>query len=107
MALEKSPVGDLKEQDEQESSDWSKLSDDLKVEILCRLPEKPLIAFKRVAKNWYFLISYTCVPRLSPPSPSAPICGTFGPGFTSDPSKSTTVVFTPYGHYHTLFHQRR
>ncbi|OIS99997.1 PREDICTED: uncharacterized protein LOC109228583 [Nicotiana attenuata] len=106
MALEKSPVGDLKEHDEQESSDWSKLSDDLKVEILCRLPEKPLIAFKRVAKDWYFLISYVCVPRLSPPSPSAPICGVFGPSFTCDPSKSSTVEFSPHGPYHCLFYQR-
>lgn len=96
--MEEKPVGDLKEQGEQE--DWSKLTDDLRVEILCRLPEESLIAFKRVSKDWYSLISYACVPKLSPPSPSAPICGVFGPCFTRDPAKTSTIA------YHGLFHYR-
>ncbi|KAI8532455.1 hypothetical protein RHMOL_Rhmol11G0215400 [Rhododendron molle] len=44
--------------------DWSKLPDDLTVQILCHLPEKPLIQFKCVSKAWYFLISNVCVPRV-------------------------------------------
>ncbi|KAI8009119.1 F-box protein [Camellia lanceoleosa] len=53
--------------------DWSsKLPDELTVEILCRLPEKPLIQFKSVSKAWYLLISDVCVPRISS---SAPLSG--------------------------------
>lgn len=49
--------------------DWSKLPDDLTVQILCHLPEKPLIQFKCVSKAWYFLISNVCVPRISASMP--------------------------------------
>ncbi|XP_028120514.1 uncharacterized protein LOC114317906 isoform X2 [Camellia sinensis] len=53
--------------------DWSsKLPDELTVEILCRLPEKPLIQFESVWKAWYLLISNVCVPRISS---SAPLSG--------------------------------
>lgn len=49
--------------------DWSKLPDDLTVQILCQLPEKPLIQFKCVSKAWYFLITNVCVPRISAVTP--------------------------------------
>ncbi|KAI8009122.1 hypothetical protein LOK49_LG07G02884 [Camellia lanceoleosa] len=53
--------------------DWSsKLPDELTVEILCRLPEKPVIQFKSVSKAWYLLISNVCIPRFSL---SAPLSG--------------------------------
>ncbi|XP_059625410.1 F-box protein At5g07610-like [Cornus florida] len=46
--------------------------DDVLVEILCRLPEKPLIRFKCVCKSWDYLISAFCLPRVS-----LPLCGLF------------------------------
>ncbi|XP_059663955.1 uncharacterized protein LOC132309685 [Cornus florida] len=36
---------------------WPYLPRDLIIEILCRLPEKPLIRFKCVSKDWNFFIS--------------------------------------------------
>ncbi|KAL3515665.1 hypothetical protein ACH5RR_022567 [Cinchona calisaya] len=54
---------------------WSRLPEDMKVDILCRLEEKDLIGFKSVSKDWNSLISKFCVRILSPPSPSAPFCG--------------------------------
>uniref|UniRef100_A0A7N2LEM2 F-box protein n=2 Tax=Quercus lobata TaxID=97700 RepID=A0A7N2LEM2_QUELO len=42
-----------------------KLCPDVLVQILCRLPEKDLIQYKCVSKDWYFLISDTCVPIVS------------------------------------------
>ncbi|CAI9786617.1 unnamed protein product [Fraxinus pennsylvanica] len=54
---------------------WSNLPDDLKVEILSRIPDKPLIRLKCICKSLYFLISNTCAPRFSSPSPSAVFYG--------------------------------
>ncbi|XP_022868522.1 uncharacterized protein LOC111388091 [Olea europaea var. sylvestris] len=54
---------------------WSNLPDDLKVEILSRIPDKPLIRLKCVCKSLYFLISNACAPRFSSPSPSAVFYG--------------------------------
>ncbi|KAL2464949.1 F-box protein [Abeliophyllum distichum] len=58
-----------------EVSDWSNLPDELKVDILCRMPDKNLIRLKCVCKSWYFFISNSCAPRFSSPSPSAVFCG--------------------------------
>ncbi|OMO76559.1 hypothetical protein CCACVL1_15588 [Corchorus capsularis] len=44
---------------------WSKLCDDLVVEILCRLPPKNLITSKCVCKSWNRLITDVCVPNFS------------------------------------------
>ncbi|KAL3515670.1 hypothetical protein ACH5RR_022572 [Cinchona calisaya] len=55
---------------------WSRLPEDVKVDILCRLEEeKDIIGAKFVSKDWNFLISNVCVRIFSPPSPSAPFCG--------------------------------
>ncbi|XP_059627248.1 F-box protein At3g49450-like [Cornus florida] len=43
-------------------------SDDVLIEVLCRLPEKPLIRFKCVCKSWDYIISVFC---------SLPLCGFF------------------------------
>uniref|UniRef100_A0A5B6YJK0 Uncharacterized protein n=1 Tax=Davidia involucrata TaxID=16924 RepID=A0A5B6YJK0_DAVIN len=51
------------------------LCDDLWVEILCRLPEKPLIRFKCVCKAWHCLISEVCLPRVLPAS--LPLAGLY------------------------------
>ncbi|OMO65981.1 hypothetical protein COLO4_30844 [Corchorus olitorius] len=44
---------------------WSKLCDDLVVEILCRLPPKNLITSKCVSKLWNRLITDVCAPKFS------------------------------------------
>ncbi|OMO65091.1 hypothetical protein COLO4_31567 [Corchorus olitorius] len=44
---------------------WSKLCDNLVVEILCRLPPKNLITSKCVSKLWNRLITDVCVPNFS------------------------------------------
>ncbi|KAL3530128.1 hypothetical protein ACH5RR_009450 [Cinchona calisaya] len=53
---------------------WSQLPEDVKVEILCRLPEKDLIGSKLVSKEWNFIISNVCVRVFSLPFPSVPLC---------------------------------
>ncbi|KAM7498517.1 hypothetical protein LguiA_022931 [Lonicera macranthoides] len=45
-------------------SGWSKLTEDLQVEILCKLPDKPLIRFKCVSKSYNSLVSNVCVPKI-------------------------------------------
>ena len=42
-----------------------KVCPDVLVQILCRLPEKDLIQYQCVSKDWYSLISETCVPIVS------------------------------------------
>lgn len=54
---------------------WGNLPDDVRVDILCRLPEKVLIQFKSVSKSWYSLISNLCVPKISPPASSVSLSG--------------------------------
>ncbi|CAI9786613.1 unnamed protein product [Fraxinus pennsylvanica] len=54
---------------------WSNLPDDLKVEILSQILDKPLIRLKCICKSLYFLISNTYAPRFSSPSPSAVFYG--------------------------------
>ncbi|KAK2664849.1 hypothetical protein Ddye_003427 [Dipteronia dyeriana] len=48
-------------------------SEDLLIEILCRLPIKSLIMFKCVSRSWNSLISNVCIPRIS--SMSSPLSG--------------------------------
>ncbi|KAM7462436.1 hypothetical protein LguiA_030557 [Lonicera macranthoides] len=43
---------------------WSKLTEDLQVDILCKLPEKPLLRFKCVSKSSNSLVSNVCVPKI-------------------------------------------
>ncbi|XP_050221959.1 F-box protein At2g23160-like [Mercurialis annua] len=49
-----------------------RLSEDLVVEILCRLPVKSLMQCKRVSKGWYNLISNVCAPNISRISSAIP-----------------------------------
>ncbi|KAL4600557.1 hypothetical protein ACB092_11G207300 [Castanea dentata] len=51
-----------------------KICPDVLVQILCRLPEKDLIQHKCVSKDWYFLISETCVPIVSA---NTSLCGLY------------------------------
>ena len=51
-----------------------KLCPDVLVQILCRLPEKDLIQYKCVSKDWYLLISETCVPIVSA---NTSLCGLY------------------------------
>ncbi|XP_059628623.1 F-box protein At5g07610-like [Cornus florida] len=71
--------------------------DDVLVEILCRLPEKPLARLKCVCKSWDYLISVFCLPRVS-----LPLCGLFFrtyalpphmPLITTDASDSSRDAF--------------
>ncbi|KAL6508645.1 hypothetical protein OROGR_023356 [Orobanche gracilis] len=59
----------------QQQSFWSKFPIDVILEILLRLPETDLIASKFVSKDWNFVISRVCLPRLCLPYPSALLCG--------------------------------
>ncbi|CAI9112952.1 OLC1v1013466C1 [Oldenlandia corymbosa var. corymbosa] len=54
---------------------WSEFPEDVIVEILCRLPAEDLIALKSVSKDWNFVISRFCIPKLCPPHPCAPFWG--------------------------------
>ncbi|KAK8590943.1 hypothetical protein V6N13_031013 [Hibiscus sabdariffa] len=45
------------------------LSDDLVVEVLCRLPAKSLMRCCCVCRGWYVLIMSCCVPRITPSLP--------------------------------------
>ncbi|KAK8633350.1 hypothetical protein V6N13_014196 [Hibiscus sabdariffa] len=45
------------------------LSDDLVIEVLCRLPPKTLMRYCCVCKDWYSLIMSCCVPRITPSLP--------------------------------------
>ncbi|KAL6513705.1 hypothetical protein OROHE_019565 [Orobanche hederae] len=59
----------------QQQSFWSKFPVDIILEILLRLPETDLITSKFVSKDWNFVISRVCLPRLCLPYPSALLCG--------------------------------
>ncbi|OMP00634.1 hypothetical protein COLO4_12486 [Corchorus olitorius] len=48
---------------------WSKLCDDLVIEILCRLPAKNLIRSKCVCKLWNRLVTDVCAPKFSTYNP--------------------------------------
>ncbi|XP_055962194.1 putative F-box protein At3g10430 isoform X2 [Mercurialis annua] len=74
------------------------LTEDLVVEILCRVPVKSLMQFKRVSKGWYNLISNVCAPKISCIASSAPL------GFLFSILRKTSVFDTAYfsypeGHY--------
>ncbi|KAK8504737.1 hypothetical protein V6N12_046986 [Hibiscus sabdariffa] len=49
--------------------DIAVLSDDLVIEVLCRLPPKTLMRCCCVCKDWYSLIMSCCVPRITPSLP--------------------------------------
>ncbi|CAI9111798.1 OLC1v1012117C1 [Oldenlandia corymbosa var. corymbosa] len=51
---------------------WSEFPEDLVFEVLSMLPKKDLITSKFVSKDWNFVISRVCIPRLCPPCPRAP-----------------------------------
>ncbi|CAI9111796.1 OLC1v1012115C1 [Oldenlandia corymbosa var. corymbosa] len=62
-------------QGEGERGFWSGFPEDLIFQILYRLPINDLFALKLVCKEWNFVISRLCIPRLCPPYPCAPLWG--------------------------------
>ncbi|CAA2990165.1 F-box At5g07610-like [Olea europaea subsp. europaea] len=48
------------------------LPEDILMEILCRVPDKPLVRLKCLSKAWYFLISQLCIPIMSSPRTARP-----------------------------------
>ncbi|XP_022889962.1 uncharacterized protein LOC111405359 [Olea europaea var. sylvestris] len=48
------------------------LPEDILMEILCRVPDKPLVRLKCLSKPCYFLISRLCIPIMSSPPTARP-----------------------------------
>ncbi|GAB4832474.1 hypothetical protein Ancab_006496, partial [Ancistrocladus abbreviatus] len=55
----------LRAQDDSSCSNWHELSNDLVIDILCRLPDTSLIKCKCVCKQWKDLITNVCIQRVS------------------------------------------